>query len=42
MDAAHIPALSALAGSAIRHAGDLDPLCAFATVCRRELAIARR
>ncbi|MET7246016.1 hypothetical protein ABZT49_21940 [Methylobacterium sp. EM32] len=26
----------------IQHAGDLDPLCAFSTVCRRELAIARR
>ena len=26
----------------IRHASDLDPLCAFSTVCRRELAIARR
>ena len=26
----------------IRHASGLDPLCAFSTVCRRELAIARR
>jgi len=26
----------------IRHASDHDPLCAFSTVCRRELAIARR
>ena len=26
----------------IRDASDLDPLCAFSTVCRRELAIARR
>ncbi|WP_264048887.1 hypothetical protein [Methylobacterium flocculans] len=26
----------------IRHASDLDPLCAFSTACRRELAIARR
>ncbi|MCY1644954.1 hypothetical protein [Methylorubrum sp. SL192] len=26
----------------IHHASGLDPLCAFSTVCRRELAIARR
>jgi len=26
----------------IHHAGDLDPLCTFSRVCRRELAIARR
>ncbi|WP_246682727.1 hypothetical protein [Methylobacterium sp. WL9] len=26
----------------IRHASDLDPLCGFSMVCRRELAIARR
>ncbi|WP_419953602.1 hypothetical protein [Methylobacterium sp.] len=28
--------------SDIRHARDLDPLCAFSIVCRKELAIARR
>ncbi|MFE1599441.1 hypothetical protein [Methylobacterium sp. ID0610] len=26
----------------IRHAGELDPLCAFSNACRTELAIARR
>ncbi|MGE8126501.1 hypothetical protein ACQKQD_05930 [Methylobacterium sp. NPDC080182] len=26
----------------IHHAGDLDPLCTFSKVCRRELASARR
>ena len=26
----------------IRHASGLDPLCAFSTVCRKELANARR
>lgn len=26
----------------IHHASELDPLCAFSTVCRRELAISRR
>ncbi|GLS43788.1 hypothetical protein [Methylobacterium brachythecii] len=28
--------------ASIRHAGDLDPLCEFSSVCRKELAIARR